>query len=53
MDMCRDRTIVVTGTRAYIRAGAGIVAIRFRLSTRTLNKAGALQAIETAAHGLE
>jgi anthranilate synthase component 1 len=57
MDMCiAIRTIVVQGDRAYIGAGAGIVAdsVPELEYQETLNKAGALRkAIETAARGLE
>jgi len=55
MDMCiAIRTIVVQGSKAYIGAGAGIVAdsVRELEYQETLNKAGALEkAIERAAHG--
>ena len=57
MDMCIGiRTIVVKGTRAYIGAGAGIVAdsVPELEYQETLNKASALKrAIERAARGFE
>jgi anthranilate synthase component 1 len=55
MDMCiAIRTIVVHGSKAYIGAGAGIVAdsVPELEYQETWNKAGALvKAIERAAHG--
>jgi anthranilate synthase component 1 len=57
MDTCITiRTIVVSGNRAYIQAGAGIVAdsVPEREYEETMNKARALlRAIEQAEAGLD